>query len=124
MNATTAATNGRPKPTPPLFDLIAIDSIDESSTNPRKTFDKKELDELAEDIKIHGVLQPVLVRPRGVRYELVFGTRRLRAARAAGLKIIPSTVRELDDATALELQIVENAKRADIHPLEEAEAYE
>lgn len=105
------------------FQSLSLATIDPSPTQPRKTF--AAIDEMAADIKQHGVLQPVLVRPRPKkRFELVFGERRVRGAKAAGLKEIPAIVRELTDAEVVEIQIVENAKRVDIHPLEEAEAYE
>jgi ParB/RepB/Spo0J family partition protein len=105
---------------------IATDAIVASKTNPRKHFDKEALQELAESIGKHGVLQPILVRPNGSEgtYELVAGERRWRAAKIAQLDRIPATVRELADAEVLEIQVVENLQRADLHPLEEAEGYE
>ena len=105
---------------------IRLDAIVASKTNPRKHFDKAALQELAESIGKHGVLQPILVRPNGTEgnYELVAGERRWRAAKLAKLERIPATVRELADAEVLEIQVVENLQRADLHPLEEAEGYE
>lgn len=105
---------------------IRLDAIVASKTNPRKHFDKAALQELAESIGKHGVLQPILVRPNGTEgnYELVAGERRWRAAQIAKLDRIPATVRELADAEVLEIQVVENLQRADLHPLEEAEGYE
>lgn len=102
---------------------IPLDYILESPTNQRRTF--RDLDELAATIKNHGVLQPVLVRPllTDASFELVFGARRFRASKLAGLQDIPATVRELTDAQALELQLIENSKRDDVHPLEEADGY-
>lgn len=102
---------------------IPLDYILESPTNQRRTF--RDLDELAATIREHGVLQAVLVRPllTDASYELVFGARRFRASKLAGLKEIPATVRELTDAQALELQLIENSKRDDVHPLEEADGY-
>lgn len=108
----------------PIVMTIPLDEIDESPTNPRKTF--RGVEELADNVKEHGVLEPVLVRPHPTdsgRYELVFGARRFRASKLAGVRDIPAMVRTLSDAQALELQIVENAKREDIHPLEEADGY-
>lgn len=110
-------------PARPVVELLPLDQVVESPLNPRKTFAAEDLEELAEDVRRRGVLQPVLVRPAGERYELVFGARRYRAALAAGLKAIPAMVRELTDAEALEIAIVENAKRSDVHPLEEADGY-
>lgn len=103
---------------------LALEKIDPSPLNPRKTFDQSALDELAADIRSRGVLQNVVVRskPRG-RYELIVGERRYRAAKLATLETIPAAVSEMDDAQALETMIVENAKRADVDPIEEADAY-
>ena len=110
---------------------IRVARIGASPTNPRKHFDQAALDELAESIRRHGVLQPILVRPnpdrmRGPReeFEIVSGERRWRAAQAAELREIPALVRELGDAEVLEIQVIENLQRADLHPLEEAEGYE
>jgi ParB/RepB/Spo0J family partition protein len=105
----------------PLADIVA------SPTNPRKTFDQSSLDELTASVRAHGVIQPILVRPVGnttKHFELVAGERRWRAAKAAGLAEIPATVRTLSDLETLELQVVENLQRSDLHPLEEAEGYE
>lgn len=113
---------------------IRVARIAASPTNPRKHFDKAALDELTESVKRHGIIQPILVRPlpdtreafdrEHYGYELVAGERRLRAADAAGLAEIPALVRDLTDAEVLEIQVVENLQRADLHPLEEAEGYE
>jgi len=103
---------------------IPIVDISASPTNPRRTFDDAYIDELADDIKARGVLSPVLVRPHPIDgFELVFGECRWRAAQKAGLEVIPAMVRALSDAEVLEIQIIENAKRRDVHPLEEADAY-
>jgi ParB/RepB/Spo0J family partition protein len=113
---------------------LKLTEIRPSTTNPRKYFDPDQLGELSESIAKHGVLQPILVREaepegdtdrlRGVRYEIVAGERRYRAAELAGLAYIPAFVRTLTDSEALELQVIENLQRADLHPLEEAEGYE
>ncbi len=109
-----------------VVELVPLEKIAESPTNPRKTF--AGIEDLAESVKQHGILQPVLLRPmKGIGanlYQLVFGARRYRAAKIAGLDAIPAMVRELSDVDALETQIVENSKREDVHPLEEAEGYE
>lgn len=102
---------------------LALSEIHESATNPRRSFDKAALEELTESVRKHGVLQPILVRPNDQGYELVAGHRRFRAASAAGLDEIPAVVRELDDREVLEIQVVENLQREDLHPLEEAEGY-
>ncbi len=105
---------------------LHLDAIVASTTNPRKHFDKAALQELAESIAKHGILQAILVRPNGAggKFELVAGERRWRAAKIAKLERIPVSVRELTDAEVLEIQVVENLQRADLHPLEEAEGYE
>lgn len=100
---------------------ISLDLIDESPTNPRKTF--RGLEELADNIKQHGLLQAVLLRPKGDRFELVFGARRYRASKLASLETIRANVRDLDDRAVIEIQLIENGKRDDIHPLEEADGF-
>jgi ParB family chromosome partitioning protein len=106
---------------------IPLERIRESQSNPRRTFDGTELHELAENIKGHGVLQPVVVRhlpggPEGT-YELVAGARRFRASKLAGKETIPAIVRELTDAECREIQLIENLQRAEIHELDEAFGY-
>ncbi|MCL5287369.1 MAG: ParB/RepB/Spo0J family partition protein [Acidobacteria bacterium] len=106
---------------------LSLDRIQESKANPRRTFDETKLREFAENIKVHGVLQPVVVRPlpgdaEGM-YELVAGARRFRASKLAGKQTIPATVRELTDAECREIQLIENLQRADIHELDEAFGY-
>ena len=111
------------------LEIITIGQIDVSKTNPRKSFDEKALKELTESIKEHGILQPILVRPKldiqsdMEHFELVCGERRYRAAILAGLEEIPVNVRVLTDDEAFELQIVENLERKDVHPLDEADAF-
>jgi ParB/RepB/Spo0J family partition protein len=100
---------------------IPLDLIDPSPTNPRKTFTGVE--ELAESLKLRGVVVPLILRASGKRYECVDGERRYRAAKAAKLATVPAQVRELSDLEVLEIQIVSYAQRADVHPVEEAEAY-
>jgi ParB family chromosome partitioning protein len=162
------------------FQTIEIDRIVPSGTNPRKTRDSQKLDELAESIRAHGVLQPILVRPKGPSYyvstghfnsadhlryvaclnivgrenlhesfasgtaeenqaaaeqaieeknaargyEIVAGERRWRASKIAGLTEVPVRIRELDDQAVLEIQVIENLQREDVHPLEEANGFE
>lgn len=112
---------------PPIVMAIPLADIDESPSNPRKTF--KGVEELAEDVKRRGIIEPVMVRPSPLgeagigRYELVFGARRFRASKLAGAFDIHAMVRHLSDADVLEMQIIENSKREDIHPLEEADGY-
>src|SRR4051812_30589497 len=109
---TTAALPASPRAAPVVV-LVPPGKIDASPSNPRKTF--AGIDELADDVKVRGVLQPILVRPRGERFEIVFGERRWRACKAAKLEAVPAFVREMTDEEALEVQLVENSKREDIH---------
>ena len=105
------------------FLTIPLSSISESPSNPRKTYNEAALDELASSIQAHGVLQPLLVRPIGNAFEVVFGHRRLRAAERAGVPDVPCRIREMSDDEVLECQIIENAQREDVHPYEEALGY-
>jgi ParB family transcriptional regulator, chromosome partitioning protein len=106
---------------------IPLNRIEESKTNPRRTFDEAKLAELAGNIRQHGVLQPILVRPlpggENGFFELVAGARRYRASKLAGQETIPVSVRELTDTQCLELQLIENLQRADVHELDEARGY-
>lgn len=106
------------------FQFVAIDQIHESSTNPRLTFEQSKLEELAESIRQHGVIQPITVRPDAQGFEIVAGARRFRAAQLAELFSIPARIVELDDAGAMEWQLVENSQRVDIHPYEEAQGFQ
>jgi len=106
------------------FQFLAIDTIHESSTNPRKTFDEAKLYELAASIRQHGLIQPITVRPNNHGFEIVAGARRFRAAQIAELFSIPARIVEVTDAQAIEWQLVENAMRADVHPYEEAQGFE
>jgi ParB family chromosome partitioning protein len=90
---------------------------------PRITFTQGELEELAESIREQGVLQPLLVRKKGLGFELITGERRLRAAKLAGMKKVPVVVQEISDEKALEFAIIENVQRQGLNPLEEADAY-
>ena len=89
------------------FQYLAIDTIHESTTNPRRTFDEDKLYELAASIKQHGLIQPITVRPNEDGFEIVAGARRYRAARLAELFSIPARIVQIDDAQAIEWQLVE-----------------
>lgn len=104
-------------------EAVALSSIRESKTNPRTAHDPHAIAELAASIAKVGVLQPILVRRKGAAYEIVCGLRRARAAREAGLEAVPAIVRELSDLEVVEIQVIENLQRADLHPLEEAQGY-
>jgi ParB/RepB/Spo0J family partition protein len=101
---------------------VPIALLDESPTNTRRTWGN--LDELATSFREVGILQPLVARAKGARFELVFGHRRLRAAKKAKLDVVPVIVRTMTDAIAHEAQVVENLQRTDLHPLEEAEGFE
>ena len=101
---------------------LSINEIIPNKDQPRKTFDEGALQELADSIIQHGVLQPLLVRPLpSGGYQLVAGERRWRASRIAGLKEVPVVVRELSDVETMEIAIIENLQREDLNPIEEAE---
>lgn len=106
----------------PGYHELPLTMLVPSTQNPRKTLG--DVTDLAASIREVGILEPILVRPRDGAAEVVAGSRRYAAAQAAGLLIVPCLVRELTDAQALELAIVENNQRGDIHPLDEAEAFE
>ena len=101
---------------------LPINEIIPNKEQPRKTFDEGALQELADSITVHGVLQPLLVRPLlSGGYQLIAGERRWRASRMAGLKEVPVIIRELSDSEAMEIAIIENLQREDLNPIEEAE---
>lgn len=102
---------------------IRLDEIVPNPYQPRRVFDQGKLDELAESVKKHGVLQPIVVRKAGEKYEIVVGERRFRAAQQAGLETIPAIVREYDDRDMMQIALVENLQREDLNPIEEAEGY-
>ncbi len=105
------------------FELIPTTQIVESPTNPRRTFDPAALSELAESMLQYGILQPILTRTVGDLQEIICGARRFRAAVHAELQLIPCRIVEMSDDDVLSVQIIENAQREDVHPLEEAEGY-
>jgi ParB family chromosome partitioning protein len=106
-----------------MYQTIDLDQIHESASNPRQHFDEKGMAELTDSIRTKGVVAPLLLRPMNGFYELVDGARRYRAALAAGLKSVPAITRHLSDDDALEIQVISNLQRQDVHPLDEAEGY-
>ncbi|MBB2972491.1 ParB family chromosome partitioning protein [Mesorhizobium sp. RMAD-H1] len=111
----------------PLERQVPIEFISRNPRNPRRVFTDAELEDLAQSIREHGVVQPVVVRPApGApdRYELIAGERRWRAAQRAGLDALPIILRDVNDRVALELAIIENVQRADLNPVEEAAGYQ
>lgn len=104
--------------------LVNINDIEPNREQPRKYFDEAALQELADSIAKHGVIQPLLVRPlTDGGYQLIAGERRWRASRIAGLSEVPVVVREMTDQEAMELAIIENLQREDLNPIEEAEGF-
>jgi ParB family chromosome partitioning protein len=102
---------------------VPIDLIDPSSLQPRSIFDDAKLDELARSIIANGVVQPLLLRRKGNRFELIAGERRWRAAQRAGLSKVPAVLRNVSDEKVLEIALIENIQREDLNPIEEAGAY-
>ena len=102
---------------------IPTDQISVNPYQPRRDFDKKKLEELAQSIREQGVIQPIIVRKLGSGYELVAGERRLRASKMVNLKTIPAIVRHLDDQDMVEIAFIENLQREQLNEVEEADAY-
>jgi ParB family chromosome partitioning protein len=102
---------------------VEIDRIIPSPFQPRRSFDEAKLQELATSICNQGIIQPLVVRPKGERFELIAGERRWRAAMKAGLHRVPVVVREASDHDALQLALIENLQREDLNPIEEANGY-
>ena len=119
------AAESAPAPSVPADRRVPIEHITRNPRNPRRTFDEAELQDLANSVRQHGIVQPVVVRTvNSDRFEIIAGGRRWRAAQLAGFSDIPVIVRDVDDRTALEIAIVENVQRSDLNPLEEAMGYE
>ncbi len=110
------------QPTPEGVQQVDIRRIDTNAGQPRKDFDQEKLQELADSIRQHGVVQPILLRQNGERYVIVAGERRFRAARLAGLDQVPAIVKDLDEAQVMEVALIENLQREDLNPIEEAAA--
>jgi ParB family chromosome partitioning protein len=102
---------------------IPIDSIDANPIQPRRVFQAERLAELAQSIRANGIIQPLVVRKAGDRYQLVAGERRWRAARLAGLNQVPAVVQEIPDDHLLEITLIENIQREDLNPIETANAF-
>ena len=106
-----------------LVNFVPIDKVDASELQVRVHFDDQEIEGLAHSVKLHGVLQPILVVQDGDRYKVIAGERRLRASRLAGLDRIPARVLSTDDKATHEIALRENLDRVDLYPIEEGEAY-
>ena len=103
--------------------LIPINRVDGNPYQPRTQIDEKELEKLTESIKLHGVIQPIVVRPKGERYQLVAGQRRLEAAKALNINAIPAVIRDVTDQELLEIALIENIHREDLNCIDRALAY-
>ena len=104
--------------------LLPISQVESCSTQPRKNFEPEALSDLADSIRVHGIIQPLTVRKlQSGYYQIIAGERRWRAARMAGLTQVPAVVIEADDRKAMELALIENLQREDLNPIEEAEGY-
>lgn len=103
--------------------IVNISLIQENKNQPRKNFNKEEIENLADSIKQYGIIQPLIVKKEGEKYKLIAGERRLRAARLVGLKEVPIVIKEYDERELFEVAIVENIQRSDLNPIEEALAY-
>jgi len=123
---TESPVNPEAPPAREIVDRLPVASLKPNRLQPRSSFDEADLDELAESIRVQGIIQPLVVTvEEDGTYSIVAGERRFRAAQRAGLAEVPVVVRErLDDRSRLELALVENLQRADLNPLEEAEAYQ
>ena len=108
----------------PGFRNVPVATIATNPLQPRKDFDRAELDELTASIRLNGLLQPLLVRPKAGAFELVAGERRFRAVQTLGWREVPVHVRDLDDQAVLTLALIENLQRSDLNPIEEAEGYQ
>ena len=107
-----------------MISIIDIDVLDYSPYQPRVTYNKYSLEELAGSIRKYGIINPILVRKKGERYEIIAGERRVNAAKLVGLKKVPAIIKNVDDYAALELALIDNIQREGINPIEEARAYE
>lgn len=101
---------------------VSLYDIDTNPDQPRKTFDEEKLNELAASLKRHGIVQPLIVKRNGLRYTIIAGERRFRAARIAGLTTVPVLVSDLDENAIMEVALVENIQRENLNPIEEAAA--
>src|SRR5438876_4680622 len=102
---------------------IDLATIVPSALQPRKDFGREALQELIDSIRQHGIIQPLIVRQAGARFELIAGERRWRAAQEIGLAQVPAIIRTANDLEVLELSLIENLQRADLNPIEEAQGY-
>lgn len=125
---TGAATAAAAAPAPQSPNVgpaqVDIDLIEPSPYQPRTRFNAEALEELARSIQTTGIIQPLVLRPRGARYQLIAGERRWRAAQRAGLHSVPAVIRDVPEELALEITLIENIQREDLNPLEQARAFD
>ena len=126
QRASVTANEPSPEPTAPWAKVasIAVTDIHPNPLQPRSMFDATRLEELANSIETHGIIQPLLVRRKSGVYELIAGERRLRAAKLAGLSEVPALIQDYADERILEVALIENIQREDLNPMETAEALE
>lgn len=108
----------------PVEQTLKLNLIEPNSEQPRKNFDEESLQELADSIKQYGILQPLIVQKKGNHYEIIAGERRWRAAKLAGITDVPVLIREYDKQRTMEIALIENVQRADLNPIEEAQAFQ
>ena len=108
----------------PIEQTLKLNLIEPNSEQPRKKFDEESLQELADSIKQYGILQPLIVQKKGNHYEIIAGERRWRAAKLAGVTDVPVLIREYDKQQTMEIALIENVQRADLNPIEEAQAFQ
>lgn len=108
----------------PIEQKLKLNLIEPNSEQPRKKFDEESLQELADSIKQYGILQPLIVQKKGNHYEIIAGERRWRAAKLAGVTDVPVLIREYDKQQTMEIALIENVQRADLNPIEEAQAFQ
>jgi ParB family chromosome partitioning protein len=113
-----AAAAPAPSPEPENSSRIAVELIDPNPVQPRRVFQQDALHQLADSIRQHGIIQPLVIRRSGERYQLVAGERRWRAAKIAGLMEVPAVVQEISDDHLLEITLIENIQREDLNPIE------
>lgn len=119
------ATDGHPPPEPASSSQqIPISLIDPNPLQPRTVFDPSKMNELAQSISVNGLIQPLILRRKAERYELIAGERRLRAAQMAGLTEVPAVIQDYADDRILEIALIENIQREDLNPIETAQALE
>lgn len=107
-----------------LLQHVPIDEIDTNVDQPRKEFDPKSLEELGKSIEMYGIIQPLILRKKGERYEIIAGERRFRGAKLAGLTEVPAVIKDVDELLSEKMALIENIQREDLNPIEEGQSYQ